>query len=331
MRVLAKDVTVKREERTYVVEILVTTSEAAKSARLADAVVSAFLTFSANQHTEGSRRVAASLQSRLSDLRQSVENAEQKVVEYKRQHNIVAAIGQSVTEQQLADANKRLEDSDKRVGDLRSRYNQVLQAQRGRDKGAIPEALQSLTVSNLRSQLALVVQKKDDAAAPLGPRPPDFHKAVNEERGIRNLLKEEIGRIGSVANSDLTRALADRKAAQAAFDDLRAAVTSNSELAVRLRELERELEASRTVYEAFLVRTREVAEQEQIDPVDVRVISTGQPLEGRAWPPSLILTLIAGGALGLGLGVACALLQDFAAGSSSWTRPGSGMQARHAT
>jgi uncharacterized protein involved in exopolysaccharide biosynthesis len=68
---------------------------------------------------------------------------------------------------------------------------------------------------------------------------------------------------------------------------------------VKLRELEREVEASRAVYESFLVRARETREQERLDTVNVRVLSDAQPTLDRSWPPRRLILLMAALAAGL--------------------------------
>jgi uncharacterized protein involved in exopolysaccharide biosynthesis len=73
-----------------------------------------------------------------------------------------------------------------------------------------------------------------------------------------------------------------------------------------LRELEREVDASRAVYESFLVRARETREQERLDTVNVRVLSDAQPPLDRSWPPRRLVLLLAALAAGLlgGVGLA---------------------------
>jgi uncharacterized protein involved in exopolysaccharide biosynthesis len=74
---------------------------------------------------------------------------------------------------------------------------------------------------------------------------------------------------------------------------------------VKLRELEREVEASRAVYQSFLVRTGEMREQERLDTANVRILSDAQPQQERVWPPRrrniLLAALLAGLLAGIGL------------------------------
>ena len=73
---------------------------------------------------------------------------------------------------------------------------------------------------------------------------------------------------------------------------------------MRLRELEREVEASRAIYQAFLTRARETGEQQSIDNTNARVISSATPPRDKSWPPRLLLLAVAlFGGLGIGTGV----------------------------
>src|SRR5204862_291351 len=82
---------------------------------------------------------------------------------------------------------------------------------------------------------------------------------------------------------------------------------------VRLRELERQVEASRAVYEAFLVRARELQEQQRLDTSTSRIISPAS-LPARRLGPPIPAIFAAAVAAGLGIGVALALLAVPAAG-----------------
>jgi succinoglycan biosynthesis transport protein ExoP len=74
---------------------------------------------------------------------------------------------------------------------------------------------------------------------------------------------------------------------------------------VGLRELERDAQASRDIYQAFLARARESGAQEQVDTKNIRVLSKADlPQKRSSPPPSLVLALGAmmlGAAAGTGI------------------------------
>ncbi|MBN9583720.1 MAG: hypothetical protein J0G37_19765 [Afipia sp.] len=83
----------------------------------------------------------------------------------------------------------------------------------------------------------------------------------------------------------------------------------SNEAAIRLRELEREVEASRSIYQAFLVRSRELGEQQRFDNSNTRIVSRAtRPLEPAGAPA--ILVLLASLLFGFGAGVSLAWLLD---------------------
>ena len=56
------------------------------------------------------------------------------------------------------------------------------------------------------------------------------------------------------------RSAANERALEANLETLKQSAISTNQASVQLRELEREVEASRAVYQAFLVRARETGE-----------------------------------------------------------------------
>ena len=98
--------------------------------------------------------------------------------------------------------------------------------------------------------------------------------------------------------------------------DLNAATTSsfdtNQDL-IKLRELERKAQSNRLVYEAFLVRAKETAEQENISTPNARIIADAAVPHLPSFPPRALL-LLAAGILGLFVGILAAILRDLSAG-----------------
>jgi hypothetical protein len=98
--------------------------------------------------------------------------------------------------------------------------------------------------------------------------------------------------------------------------DLNAAKTSSfstNEDLIKLHELEREAQSSRVVYESFLVRAKETAQQENITARTARIIADAAVPASPSFPPKTIL-LAAAGILGLFFGIFLAILLDLGVG-----------------
>ena len=327
LRQLQKNVMAKRSERTYVVDLMVDTADPQKSARVANAIAQAYLEEQTAARAETARRVTDSLSSRLSELRERVRDAEELVERYKREHNIVGASGRLVDEQQLTELNNQLGMAKARTAEAKSRYEQLQRQQRGgADPGATAEAVASNTIGRLREQYATVARQEANLAAELGPRHPWVIDARAQVRNARQHITEELTRVAEANRNDYERALANENSLASSLDALKRKAMDTSLAFVKLRELERESEASRAVYESFLGRAREMREQERLDTANVRVLSDAQPPQDRAWPPRRLIMLLGAlmaGALG---GIGLAYVVEFVRGN----RPGAAPPLRKA-
>ena len=306
---LAPKVGARRQERTYVVDLTASTRDPEKSARIANAIVAAYLEDQADARTTSAKRATDALSGRLHELKDRVREAENRAETFKAQNNLVSASGQLVSEQALSELTNQLTVAGAKADEAKARLDQIEALRRGRvDAGAIAEAVQSQTVAALRAQHGEVLRRKAELTARLGERHPSIADINAQAHDLQQQVDREVGRLSQAARGDYERAQATRQALLARLNGLKQeAVTTNQSL-VRLRELEREVEASRAVYQAYLTRSRETSEQERVNTTNVRVLSEANVPNKRAFPPRtlivLALALMFGAAAGAGAGFA---------------------------
>jgi uncharacterized protein involved in exopolysaccharide biosynthesis len=282
---LRRNLWVRRGERTFVIDVSVIASSPDKSARLTNAFVTAFLEDQTASRADVSRRASASLTSRLTELRERVRQSEEKVEAYKSQKNIVGASGKLVNEEQLQALNNQLAFARTRVADSRAKMEQA-DSVRGQaaERGAIPEAVNSQTLGILRQQLGEAQRRATGLGTSLGPQHPELLSAQQTLRDAQRSVGEEISRIRQSARAEFDRAVANERAISTQVDQLKKEALGTSRDTVELRELERELESNRAIYQAFLTRARETSEFERIDTSNARVITTATPPLERVGP-----------------------------------------------
>ena len=310
---LQKHVQVKRSERTYVVDVSVTSEDPAKAARIANAIAQTYLTEQTEVRSNAARQISQSLTGRLKELQARVRDAEQKVEAYKASHNIVGANGELVNEQQLSNLNSQLSASRARVSEAKARLDQVESVLHSKTPiGAFPEAVQSQTISMLRSQYAEIMRRDAEQKSSLGERHPAVIEIEAQGARLQKLIEDEVNRIAQSDRAEYERAKADEDMLSRQVDALKNTAVSTNESLVGLRELDREVQASRAVYESFLVRSRETGEQEQVDTKNIRIISKAdRPIYRSSPPPSLIVGLAAM-LLGFASGVGIVIVQGSA-------------------
>ncbi|KQP54974.1 GumC family protein [Methylobacterium sp. Leaf108] len=291
--------TVRRPERTFVIDVIVETQEPEKSARIANAMGDAFFAEEAAARTDIARRASESLTGRLAALRQAVEEAERKVVRYRQDNKLVSTSGRLLSDQQLGDLNQQLVTASIRTAEARERLDQAKRMRAGEAGTALPEMLQSTEMQNLRQQYATLSRTTAELATRLGERHPAMAEQYAQQRDLQRLIQREKERIIDTSKKDYDRSAASEAAIRKSLEGAKAETAANDRANVGLRELERELDARKAVYETFLRRSRETNEQERLNNANVRIISSATPARVRSWPPSPKVVL----PLALGVGV----------------------------
>lgn len=307
---LEKKVTARREERSFVVTLGVTTQSAEKSALIATSMVEAFQAELAKGEADGAARAAASLMDRLGALKDEVTAAEEAVARFRREHGLQESNGELVNTQTLATLNQRLIEARQALISVESRYAELTDPRSGKLNA---DAIQTPTMVALRTQYGLIKQEADAAAAIYGPLHPNRGSGDRQLAGLRAQIEAEAARYVQSVKLDLAQARGTVTQLEADADAARATVAVDGAALVQLRDLERDAKAKSDVYEAFLQRTSEITERQQLDTTNIRVISPATPPAQRSWPPKGYVVAGAGTIGGIGLGVAIALGLGFLA------------------
>jgi len=299
---LNRHITIRKTDRSFVVDIDIWSHDPAKAAMIANALADAYLKESRNSQASAARRATGDLSGRLKELQERLRNAETALAAYKAQNNFVGPQDTLLSDQQLSASNQRLAAAHALTLDAQARYDQIEAGRRAAsDLGAIPEALQSPTVANLRAQYAEARKRYAELAAELGPLHPSLHQMEKQVEDLRRTINEEVDRYAQSAKNDLARARDYEASLNRALEAQKNQSVKLSQASVRLRELEREVDASRDIYQAFLKRSRETEEQESLNTSAARIIGEATVPQHRTFPPAMSWLAMLGfviGALG---------------------------------
>ena len=307
LRTLRAKTLAKRLERSFVVEVGVTSVDRVKAARIVQGIAEAYLATEAETRGALTGKAGVALAGRLGELQQTLNQSDERAQKFRAAHNIVGTRAQLVSEQQLTQLNEQLGVARGRVSELRGRLAQVEALGRGAASlESVPEVMQSPNVSQLRGQIAQLETTYADSLQNLGSLHPVVKTHAAQIRSLRSQLDAEIKRIAASMANEYRAAAANEASLTATLDRRKKeALTIGSDL-VRLRELERQVDANRAVYETFLVRSRELQEQQKLDTSSSRIISPALPSDRRLGPSSGIVVaaaLVAGLGLGVGTGL----------------------------
>jgi succinoglycan biosynthesis transport protein ExoP len=199
---LKRHIQVIRPERTYIVNVSVTSKDPEKAARIANAIAQAYLTDQTQVRADAANQISQSLTARLNELKDRVRESEERVEAFKARNNIVDANGQALSDQQLSDMNNQLAVARARTADAKARIDQVEVVQKSKGQiGAFPQAVQSATITALRSQYAEVVRREAEQMTTLGPRHPAVIEIEAQADRLQRNIEDEVNRIAASART----------------------------------------------------------------------------------------------------------------------------------
>jgi len=299
LEALNRHINVKKTDRTFNVDIEVWSRDPAKAAMLANAVANAYLAESRTSQATAAKRATTDLSGRLEELKERLRSAENTLATYKAQNNFVGTQDTAISDQQLSASNQRLAAARALTLDAQAKYDQIEASRRASsDAGAIPEALQSPTIANLRAQYAEARKRYAELTSELGPLHPALRQMEKQVEDLRRTVNEEVDRFAQSAKNDLARARDYEASLNRALEAQKRQSVQLSQASVRLRELERDVEASRDVYQSFLKRSRETEEQETLNTSSARIIGEATVPQRRIFPPAMSLVAMLGFTLG---------------------------------
>lgn len=297
LRSLQRIVDAQRASRSYVIVVRVKSLDPVKAAHIANVLAQTYIDHESKARSATAQRVGSAMESRLHELGERLMHSEEAVERFKETNDLVKPGEQLITDQQLEEMNTKLVEARVHTAAQRARLERIEELIRsGASPEIIAEVVQSSTIAGMRVQYAEILREQGSSDVLLGPRHPRA-KAIREQRQRQhNLIQEELRRIVAAARDQYHRAKAIEDGLSAKLDNLKRAAAVSNEAMVRLRELKRKAESNQTIYAAFLVRAKELAEQGGVDTLSIRVISAAIAPNRPSIPRGrlLLLALVAG-------------------------------------
>jgi len=308
---LYDSLTIGRDAKTFIYSISVKTRSPEKSAEIANLVGSVFQTELDSLQSDAARRNAEELSKRLADMRASVEKAEQATADFRASRDLVDVDGKLISDNDLTRLNDQLTNQRAETMRLQARVQVLSDATTGSViSGTLPEDLRSNTLTALRAQFALASQNANGASTQLGPRHPQLIQLQSQKQTVLNDIEAELRRIRASLQVEVQRSAQQERDLSTRLAQLKSQQANSNDDRVKLRELDREASTLRSVYEAFLLRSRETTEQQGITTTNVRVISEARPPLDPAGS-SRKLIVIAGLIAGFLAGLAITAVRNF--------------------
>jgi succinoglycan biosynthesis transport protein ExoP len=281
---------INRVGLTYIMEISFRSYDAEKAARIANAIADAYVVDQLDAKYQATRRASVWLQDRIKELRTEASAAEQAVVDFKQNNNIVDTGGRLMNEQQLAEVNSQLILAHATTAEAKARLDNINEIMKQAiPDGSVADALKSEVIIKLRSQYLEISSQEALWSAKYGPNHLATINLRNKMQEIRRNISDEMNKIAESYKSDYEIALARENAMKSSLDSTVSASQVTNQAQIQLRELESNAQTYRVMYDNFLQRYMEAVQQQSFPITEARVISAASRPLHRSQPNTMIV------------------------------------------
>lgn len=285
-----RSISISNMRQSYVFTITVTTESPAKSARIANTLAELYIEDQVQVKLDKTRQATEWLSGRVADLQVALEQAEDELKDFSSSTVLISPEGLLALNRQLKELRERRA--------AQAEENEMLTA----TLGALRAALASGDTA------AFAEQAQDRELSAILAQWQEAQTSITRER-----LDARMDAVVDRMQAEQLRNQAQVIALDGSIREAEQRIETQSAELVRLQQLQREAEASRLIYEAFLSRLKETSIQQGIQQADSRVLSQAVvPVSPSAPRKSMILalSLILGSMVGAGVILVREMMQN---------------------
>lgn len=275
-RTFLRRLSVQAQRRAYIIAVRFTSEDREKAALIANTVADVYVHDRLEASFNEARQVANWLGERLKVLQQDAVAAESAVERFRSEHDLRRSVDRqgTVNDQQLSELNSKLVLARADLSQKQARLQQVRALSNTRGGYATSsDVLQSVLIQRLREQESIKSREMSEALKTYGDRHPRIIGLRADLADLQEKIRQEIEKIAASIANDVAVASAGVSSLEKEVGELRRQTNVAGETAVRLRDLERQAEASRGLYETFLSRFKREGEQANMRRANARVVS----------------------------------------------------------
>ncbi|HYN53800.1 MAG TPA: chain length determinant protein EpsF [Methylotenera sp.] len=299
---------VKPSRESNVVEISYQGSDPKFAAALTNAFAEAYINTNLQLKIEPSKQAATWFDQQIKSLRQNVEQSQEKLSAYQKEHGIAFADERlDVESARLSDLSSQLVMAQAQTYDSNSRQSQL---KRGAASES-PEILSNSLIQGLKSQQAQAEAKLSEVSQRLGVNHPQYQAAEAEVINLRNLIATETAKtsssVGQTARVSQQKESEIKASLAAQKERVLKSKSQHDEMAVLLREVE----SAQRIYDSALQRFSQTNMESQSGQTDVSVLNPAIPPLKHSSPKimlNILLSIFLGSLLAMGFAILAEML-----------------------
>lgn len=305
-------ISVEPIRKTQLVKVSVEMADAALATAAANALVNGYISGQLEARMGLTLTATNWMNDRLVELKEKLSSSETQLQAYREAENLLDVEGvTSVSSGELSLISASLADARRKRSAAESEYRQIQSMKNAgwRSQLTVPAVLSNIQVQEFKTAEAKAYTAVEELSRTYGKKHPKMQSARSELDTARANLEAQVAVVVSGIERAYQLALSAEKSLTSSVDKNKGEIQDIKRKEFRLRELQREAETNRSLYDTFLTRLKETSATADIDTANARVVD-GAVVPNKPVKPKKKLIIALSGALSLMMGIGLALLLE---------------------
>lgn len=296
---------------TQLVKVEVELADPHEAARIANALTTAYIEDQMEAKMDMSTTATSWMNGRLNELRETLKQSEGRLQAFREREKLVDVDGvATISAAELSATSDRMISARTQRAEAESLYRQVQSMRSGgwEKLATVPAVLGDPLIQQFKSDEAKARAKFEELSKRYGARHPAMEAARSDLTAASASLKSQVEQVVAGIERNYQLAIANENALRSSVDANKTQIQNISRKEFQVRELQREVDANRALYETFMTRLKETSATEGLESANARIIEEAVPPTGPVSPKKgMIIGAVAMLALLLGAGLTALL------------------------
>lgn len=302
---LQKKLDIKPSRESNVISIGFKAGDPAFAAAVANAVAQAYIDSTIELKTEPARQYTNWFESRGKELRENLDRAQKRLVDYQQEHGILAG------DERLDSETQRLNELQGQLVLAQSQSAEVSGKRNSAGRDSLPDVMQSSIIQQLKADVARADARLQDLSSKLGANHPQYQATQSELAALKRKLSEEIWRVSDSVNTAGRISKSKEAEIRANIEVVRKRILDLKQNRGEIHTLQQEVETAQRAYDAVSLRVNQSNLESQSQQTNISVLSPAvEPVKPSS--PKILLNTLLAVFLGTLLGVGAALAMELA-------------------
>jgi capsular exopolysaccharide synthesis family protein len=237
------------------------------------------------------------MNSRLQELKINLQASENRLQAFKEQEGLIDVDGiVTVSANELSAINQRLVDARSKRAEAESQYRQVKSIKKNdwQKLASVPAVLSHPLIQTFKADEARAKAKVDELSKRYGRRHPNMQAALSDLHAAQASLKSQVLQIVAGIKRQYQIAAANEWSLQKSVKENKEQIQDISKNEFKMRELQREVDSNRVIFETFMTRLKETTATSDINTANARIVDPATVPNQPIKPKKSLIIILAG-------------------------------------